>query len=176
MMFIRRITALAFVALAAVGALGVIAQDALSPEEAVAMRKDLMKSNGAVMQGGAMDKTGDEAIAAAQTLVDNFTKLPDLFPEGSAIEGSRALPAIWEDWDAFVAIIDTAKVAQMPLWPLPRPATWKPTRQDYRPWAVPAANATSNSAPPEARKYRLQSDWAVRWGRPFLFRRHTNSS
>ena len=109
MMFIRRITALAFVALAAVGALGVIAQDALSPEEAVAMRKDLMKSNGAVMQGGAMDKTGDEAIAAAQTLVDNFTKLPDLFPEGSAIEGSRALPAIWEDWDAFVAIIDTAR-------------------------------------------------------------------
>jgi hypothetical protein len=65
MMFIRKITALAFVALAAVGALGVVAQDALSPEEAVAMRKDLMKSNGAVMQGGAMDKTGDEAIAAA---------------------------------------------------------------------------------------------------------------
>jgi cytochrome c556 len=108
-MFIRSITALAFVALAAVGALGVTAQDALSPEEAVAMRQELMKSNGAVLQGGAMDKTGDEAIAAAQTLVDNFTQLPDLFPEGSAIEGSRALPAIWENWEDFTAILDTAK-------------------------------------------------------------------
>ena len=79
-----------------------IAQD--NPHEA---REALMKQNGGIMRS-AGGLTGPEAIAAAEALVANFTTLPTLFPEGSG-EGTDALPAIWENLDAFNGIFAKAK-------------------------------------------------------------------
>lgn len=94
----------------AAGTLAVIAQDAFTlpatPQEAIAAREAVMKQNGGLLRG-ATSLTGEEAIAAAQTLLDNYTHLPALFPEGS--EGGDALPAIWQNWEAFTAIIETGR-------------------------------------------------------------------
>jgi cytochrome c556 len=81
-----------------------------TPEEAVAARKALMREDGALMReiGGL---TGDEAVAALETVLTNYTHIPDLFPEGSIVGDSKALPAIWENWDEFVAIVETGKQA-----------------------------------------------------------------
>jgi len=48
---------------------------------------------------------GSEMVEEATLFVDAFATLADFFPEGSDIEDSRALPAIWEDWDDFTAIL-----------------------------------------------------------------------
>ncbi len=110
MTLIRKVRTAAIVALLATGTLTVFAQDAFTPpstaEEAISMREALMKENGGLLRS-AGQLTGDEAIAAAQTLLDNYTHMPDLFPEGS--EGGDALPAIWQNWEAFTAIIDTGR-------------------------------------------------------------------
>ncbi|WP_052715634.1 c-type cytochrome [Devosia chinhatensis] len=109
-MLIRKTQTAAIVALMAAGTLAVFAQDAFTPPEnpqdAIAMREALMKENGGVLRGAA-NLTGAEAVAAAQTLLDNYTQMPALFPEGS--EGGDALPAIWENWEAFTAIIETGR-------------------------------------------------------------------
>lgn len=95
-------------------AAGAFAQDAFvaptTPEAAVAARETLMKSNGATLKA-AGPLTGAEATAAMQTLLDNFTHMPAVFPEGSIVGDSKASPAIWQNWDAFNAIIDTGKTA-----------------------------------------------------------------
>jgi cytochrome c556 len=44
-------------------------------------------------------------------LRDNYKHIPDLFPEGSIVGDSEALPAIWENWDAFIAIADAGVAA-----------------------------------------------------------------
>ncbi|HHY49936.1 MAG TPA: cytochrome c [Alphaproteobacteria bacterium] len=69
-----------------------------------------MDSNASVM-GSIGELQGEEAIAAAQTLVDNFTRLPTLFPEDSQAGATRALPLIWEDWTGFEAQVAMAKGA-----------------------------------------------------------------
>lgn len=106
----KKVSAIAIAALFA-GVIGVVAQDSFtppsSPEEAISMREDVMKQNGGILRS-ASGLTGAEAVAAAQTLLDNYTHLPELFPEGSAA-GSDALPAIWENWDAFTAIIESGR-------------------------------------------------------------------
>ncbi|MFP9136217.1 c-type cytochrome [Devosia sp. XGJD_8] len=99
--------------LAALGAGLAIAQDAAAPmsaEEAYAARVELMKSNGATMRGAA-ELTGEPAIAAMTTMVSNFQTIPSLFPEGSIVDKSRALPAIWEDFEAFTAIAESGAAA-----------------------------------------------------------------
>ena len=113
-MSIRKISALAIAGLMTLGAVATVAQDAFvapaTPEEAFAMRKSLMREDGGILRSGG-NLTGDEAVAAMQTLLDNYTHIPDLFPEGSIVGDSKALPAIWENWDAFVAIVETGKSA-----------------------------------------------------------------
>ena len=74
-----------------------------TPEEAVAMRKELMRVDGGILRG-ADALAGPEAIAAMQLLKDNLSHVPALFPEGSIVGDSEALPAIWENWETFVAI------------------------------------------------------------------------
>lgn len=100
-------------ALAATFALGAIAQDvmadpaiaSMSPEQLVESRVAAMKQNGGILRGaGAL--TGAEAVAAADTLIQNYTNFKVMFPEGSAVGNSEALPAIWENKDAFLAIFD----------------------------------------------------------------------
>jgi cytochrome c556 len=100
-------------ALAATFALGAIAQDvvadpaiaAMSPEQLVEARVAAMKQNGGLLRG-AGGLSGADAVAAADTLLQNYTNFKVLFPEGSAVGSSEALPAIWENEDAFLAIFD----------------------------------------------------------------------
>jgi cytochrome c556 len=112
---------LSILALAGLMTLGVVtglhAQDApvvdpaiatMTPEEMVAARKAAMREDGGVLRG-AGSLTGAEASAAADTLIKNFTNLPALFPEGSLVGDSKALPAIWENFDDFTAIFATAQ-------------------------------------------------------------------
>ena len=113
-MSIKKISAMAIAGLLTLGVVAVMARDAFvapaTPEEAVAMRKALMKQDGGILRSAA-PLTGAEAVTAMQTLKDNYSHIPALFPEGSIVGDSEALPAIWENWDAFVAIAKTGEDA-----------------------------------------------------------------
>ncbi len=113
-MLFRKASTLALAAIIAVGAAGVFAQEAFTPpatpEEAVAMRQALMREDGGILRSVG-NLTGAEAVAAMTTLRDNYSHIPDLFPEGSIVGDTDALPAIWENWEAFTAIVDTGVAA-----------------------------------------------------------------
>lgn len=113
-MSINKISAVAIAGLMTLGVVAAFAQDAFvapaTPEEAVAARIALMKEDGGLLRS-AGNLTGAEAVAAMQTLKDNYSHIPALFPEGSIVGESKALPAIWENWDAFVAIAKTGEDA-----------------------------------------------------------------
>jgi len=113
-MSIKQISAMAIAGLLTIGVVSAFAQDAFvapaTPEEAVTMRQALMKEDGGILKG-ATDLTGDAAVAALQTIVTNYSHIPALFPEGSIVGDSEALPAIWENWERFNAIIETGKAA-----------------------------------------------------------------
>ncbi|UYN99752.1 MAG: cytochrome c [Devosia sp.] len=111
-MISRTISGLALAALMAAGTVAVLAQDFTPPataEEAIAMREAAMRQNGGLLRGAA-NLSGDEAVAAAETFLFNYTHFPEMFPEGSS-EGSDALPAIWENWETFTGIFETGRVA-----------------------------------------------------------------
>ncbi|HEV7291983.1 MAG TPA: cytochrome c [Devosia sp.] len=113
-MSIRKFTALALAGMIAAVGSGVVAQDDFTPpetaEEAVELRQATMRENGGIVRS-ASGLSGDEAAAAMQTLLTNFTQIPALFPEGSIVGDSEALPAIWENWEEFVAITDAGRAA-----------------------------------------------------------------
>jgi len=113
-MSIKKISAMAIAGLLAVSAVATMAQDTFvppaTPEEAVAMRKALMREDGGLMRS-LNGLSGAEAAAALNVVLANYTHIPDLFPEGSIVGDSDALPAIWENWDAFTAIVGTGKTA-----------------------------------------------------------------
>lgn len=106
-------TLIAAGAMLATFAVGAIAQDmavdpaiaTMSADQVVAARKAAMKENGGTLKAaGAL--TGAEASAAADILIKNFTNFPALFPEGSIVGDSKALPVIWEnkaDFDGIFA-------------------------------------------------------------------------
>ena len=113
-MSMTKIAAMAIAGLMTLGIVAVVAQDAFvppaTPEEAVSQRIALMREDGGILKAaGAL--TGAEAAAAMQTLLTNYSHIPDLFPEGSIVGDSEALPAIWENWEAFTAIVETGKTA-----------------------------------------------------------------
>lgn len=112
MTFFRKFSATAILVLAMSG-VAVVAQDAFTapatPEEAIRLRQNIMTSNGGLLRS-ASRLSGAEAVTAAQTLLDSYTHLLVLFPEGSQA-GSDSLPAIWENWDAFAAILETGRGA-----------------------------------------------------------------
>lgn len=113
-MSLDKLASLAAAGLMLFGVAAAFAQDAFvapaSPEEAVEMRQALMKEDGGLMRS-AGDLTGAEAVAAMQTILTNYTHIPDVFPEGSIVGDSKALPAIWENWEGFTAIVETGKTA-----------------------------------------------------------------
>jgi cytochrome c556 len=114
LMSIKKTTAMAIAGLLTMGVVAAFAQDAFvapaTPEAAVAARIAVMKEDGGLMrQLGNL--TGAEAVAGLNTVLTNYTHMPDLFPEDSIVGESKALPAIWEKWDTFVAIIETGKTA-----------------------------------------------------------------
>lgn len=86
------------------------ALSALSVEEMVAKRQEIMKSNGGTLKA-AGSLSGAEAVAAADTLVANFSNLTVLFPEGSNVAGSEAKAEIWQNVDAFQGILAQAVAA-----------------------------------------------------------------
>ncbi|MDB5542478.1 MAG: hypothetical protein JWQ89_4205 [Devosia sp.] len=80
---------------------------ALTPEEMVLKRQAIMKEDGGILKGaGAL--SGADAVAAADHLVTNFSNLTALFPEGSAVGETGALPVIWEKHADFQAIFANA--------------------------------------------------------------------
>ncbi len=91
-------------------AAGAIAQDAATPDFASMSHEDLVKARQAAMKedGGLLRSAGGlsgaDAVAAAETLIHNYTNLPNMFPEGSNVGDSKALPAIWQDFDTFKGI------------------------------------------------------------------------
>lgn len=83
----------------------------LSADQAVAKRQELMKTNGATLKT-AGSLAGADAVKAADTLIADFSNLTVLFPEGSdSVAGSEAKPEIWQNWDAFQALLTQGVVA-----------------------------------------------------------------
>ena len=80
--------------------------ETMSVEQAIEARQAAMKQNGGALRG-AMRASGEDAVAAATTLLQNFTNLPFLFPEGSTAANSKATPLIWENWDDFKGRFET---------------------------------------------------------------------
>ena len=113
-MIFPKFSVIAVAAVLAVGTVAALAQDAFTPpatpEEAVTMRQNLMREDGGIFRQ-AGNLTGPEAVAAMTSLRDNYSHIPALFPEDSIVGESKALPAIWENWDAFAAIVDTGIAA-----------------------------------------------------------------
>lgn len=114
-------TLVAGVAFAAIAAVAV-AQDvtvdpaiaALSPADMVLKREELMKSNGGTLRS-AGNLSGAEAVAAADTLIYNFSNLTVLFGESTKDIPSEALPAVWDNAEGFNAIMLKALEASVAM-------------------------------------------------------------
>src|SRR5690606_27193390 len=77
----------------------------MTNEQLVEARETAMKQNGMALRG-ADRLSGEQAVAAATVLLQNFTNFPALFREGSIVGQSKALPSIWENWDDFKGRFD----------------------------------------------------------------------
>lgn len=77
---------------------------ALTAQEAYEARKAAMRALGGQMRG-LNGLEGDDAVAAADLFAETFGAMASLFPEDSITGDSKALPAIWEDFEGFEAII-----------------------------------------------------------------------
>ena len=115
-MSFRNLSALALAGLLSVNiGAAVVAQDltvdpaiaSMSPEQLVEARQAAMKQNGGIMRGLG-NLNGAEAVAATDTLIQNFANFPALFAEGSIVGDSKALPIIWEEKEAFDAMFAQA--------------------------------------------------------------------
>ncbi|MEO6634919.1 MAG: cytochrome c [Devosia sp.] len=75
----------------------------MTNEQLVTARQEAMREDGKILReaGGLL---GDDAIAAATHLLQNFTNFPALFREGSVTDKTAARPEIWQNWEAFTAI------------------------------------------------------------------------
>ncbi|MEL7429674.1 MAG: cytochrome c [Pseudomonadota bacterium] len=84
-------------------------------EGMVKERMDMMGDIGKAMKRmglmikGEVDYDAEVAKAAALEIYGHATHIPEMFPEGSTEKPSEALPAIWENWDEFVAISEQMK-------------------------------------------------------------------
>lgn len=79
----------------------------LSAEDKVEARQAAMRENGGIVRGiGAM--AAAEAATAAGTLAQNLANMPALFAPDTIVGDSRALPLIWEEKEAFDAILAAA--------------------------------------------------------------------
>jgi len=77
------------------------------PTGIVAYRQAVMGSMGGhtgALRAILTDQTQliDQAAFHAGVIEETAAMIPDLFPEDSLDEPTRALPAIWEDWEGFV--------------------------------------------------------------------------
>ena len=120
---ITKLAPLSLVLVAALGVAAVFAQDAtvdptiasMTADQKVAARQAAMKADGKALKAALTGATGQDAIDAAQTLVQNFTNFPALFADGATNDKSEALPVVWTEFDKFTAIFtdDTAQAKLM---------------------------------------------------------------
>ena len=68
-----------------------------------------MKTIGQMVKGE-VSYDAEIAKAAANEIFGHMSHMTEMFPEGSTEKPSEALPAIWENWDEFVALSDKLKV------------------------------------------------------------------
>jgi cytochrome c556 len=93
----------------AVAALALVATAGVAvAQDVVAARQDLMKKNGKEMgaiKAVLVDKQGSlgDVVANADSIAADSAKIPELFPAGSDMGETRALPIIWEKPDEFAA-------------------------------------------------------------------------
>ena len=87
-----------------------------APEDAAQYRQSIMKAlsghNGAItmmVRGKAGDP--DNLASHVQALVNLKDEFDSLFNEGSDLEDDRALPAIWDNTDAFADAIENFEAA-----------------------------------------------------------------
>ena len=112
-----RLLVVAIAAMAATVAGTVVSQElreqpdvaALSVEEIVKLRNDIMKEDGEILIK-AFRAGGEEGIEGAKHLIHNVTILKTLFPDGSVSADSHALPLIWTEKDKFEALFDAIAV------------------------------------------------------------------
>lgn len=73
-------------------------------QDVIEKRVKLMESNLDALKAirvGEKEKDYATVQIKAKEIVDNLSKVLDLFPKGSISEKSEAHPAIWEKWDEF---------------------------------------------------------------------------
>ena len=81
-----------------------ISAEVFAQQDVIEKRQKLMKDNGAAAKAikkGVEEKDYATVEAKAKDIMGNGDKILDLFPKGSTSEKSRALPAIWDNWDEF---------------------------------------------------------------------------
>jgi len=114
-MSFRKISAAAIAGLVTIALVApALSQDMLHGDDAIAKRKELMKTNGMTLRS-LNSATPEQAVPLAQTLVDDFAQLADLFPEDSQTGDTHALPVIWSDPDGFMAAYNNAATAAAAL-------------------------------------------------------------
>lgn len=90
------------------------AQDDAPPEARyrAALMNGLQSHNGALrlLLSGEVARP-DHVVQHARAVHELYTMMETSFPDGSGGEGTRALPAIWENWDAFVALLEEGRAA-----------------------------------------------------------------
>lgn len=87
-----------------------------SPQDASDYRKSVMTSLRGHIGASSMHVRGlvdgpEFLVKHAEGLANGVSELATLFPDGSAVEDSDALPAIWERPEEFAAAIDKAVAA-----------------------------------------------------------------
>jgi cytochrome c556 len=107
----RPLTLLVAVSLAL--AVSLVATADTAPEDAKKYRTSVMKSLGGHIGAASMHVRGiieDNGFLAAhaESLANGAAELKYLFPEGSAVDNSEALPAIWDQPEEFQKAMDTA--------------------------------------------------------------------
>jgi cytochrome c556 len=110
-----------FIACTAAGLL--LAQSAIaetSPENAYKYRHQVMEAMGHHVGAFALLFTGkadypEHMQAHADAIAAASAQIKDIFPEGSLVEDSDALPAIWDEPDKFAAAAKASKEATSAL-------------------------------------------------------------
>jgi cytochrome c556 len=106
-----KIALLTLAALLSAGTIAAASADTpMTASAAVAARQAAMKQDGRALRGSTKF-TSDAAVKALTIVEANYTKLPGLFPQGSATDKSSALPIIWTQFDQFSAIFKKGAAA-----------------------------------------------------------------
>ncbi len=89
-----------------------------TPEDAKDYRTAVMTSLRGHIQAASMIARGlipnsGQLLGHAEGLAHGAAEIKNLFPEGSAVDDSKALPAVWSEPDKFAAAADAAVEATM---------------------------------------------------------------